>query len=117
VSGKGGVLVCVFNWVCAPRIDAAKMRLVDRMFSSFFVRFVFLGCCAVAVMFLLLLYGNYIYVWSFGGISVLSRVQHYATEYDVVVLLWGGVCYFYVLPVYFVGGLPPPPPPHKCIYR
>jgi hypothetical protein len=33
-------------------------------------------------------------VWSFGGISMLSSVQLCAVEFDVVVLLCGGVHYY-----------------------
>jgi hypothetical protein len=43
--------VCYY-WVCALRIDAAKMRPVDAMFSA----------VGVAAVILLLPYSNYVYV-------------------------------------------------------
>jgi hypothetical protein len=64
VNGWKGVRVCYY-WVCALRIDAAKMCTVDAMCTSVFPgTFYVFRCCVVnvAVMFLLLLYGSYVYV-------------------------------------------------------
>jgi hypothetical protein len=37
---EGGVRMCVSDWVCALRTDAANMRPVDAIFSSYLVQFV-----------------------------------------------------------------------------
>lgn len=37
---EGGVKMCVSDWICALRIDAANMHPVDATFSPFLVHFV-----------------------------------------------------------------------------
>jgi hypothetical protein len=74
VSGRGGVRVCYY-WMCALRIDTAKMRPVDAMFIPVFLGkdYIFRMLCTKRSGRVSMLLD----VWSFGKISVLSGIQIY----------------------------------------